>query len=991
MYQCKTPVVLLIFKRAEQTAQVFEVVRQVKPPQLLVVADGPREDRPEEVEKCAATRAVIEGVDWDCEVLTNYSDVNLGCKERVSSGLTWVFSLVEEAIIIEDDCVPDVSFFRYCDELLEKYRNCPQVMSVTGENTHGYQNPDASYCFSYYSFYWGWATWRRAWELFDGKMELWGGLRKTNWLSNLLQDEDATAYWAKIFDQTFDGFNSWGWAWTFACFVNQGLCAVANNNLITNIGFGPDAAHHTWSVDELGGIPIEPIDFPLVHPSVIMRDLKADLAIDNVRFSGRQKFRSLRNQGLKQLDKENYAKSIEFFDQCLQLRPDLIGLNYAKAVCQARMNNTVGAIATLSELLAYAPSHEKARLLLGELQSNSTNNDSVLHRNIELEDLMASLPLKTIYEPVAKPEKPQPVVIPANQRSGETTIFAIPKAFHGHIGVIQRNAITSWTKLNPRPEIILFGEDEGTAEIAQELGIIHVPKIKCNEFGTPMLDDIFVQAQQLSTKDVVTYVNADIMLLQDFVEAVKGVAQQYEEFMMIGRRWDIDITEVWDFNAPNWVEDLTQLITYRGMLHNVTGKDYFCFPKNLFAEIPAFAVGRAKWDNWMIHEALTRKYHVIDATQGVMAIHQNHDYGHLKGGKLESSRGKEAMQNKLAGGTDFAGTIADATKQYIPPTPPNTPRVSVVITTCDRDQTIKTAIDSILSQTYENYEIIVVDYGSTDNTGEIIKTYGDRVKYLRQEQQNLLEALNRGIKEAKGELIAFLDGYSSFLPNKLREQLQRFDRRGSLEFVSSGWQILDESGAIAEEVEPWKQLGTLEPEEMHIWKHWKLWHKFPLSAVMFRKTQLQAISGFNTQLHPEVATVDLILRLASRGCLGSWLRQPTCCYPQPDNLDSINPDNLETIASSFELLLNNFFNSELTPDWMQILKSQAYYNTWVFMAWLMHQHSHFQQRDRYLQKSLANTSYSSKDATQDWSDKFTKFAQEFGVKFDPQTLKNLVT
>ena len=216
MYQCKTPVVLLVFKRAEETARVFEVVRQVKPPKLLVVADGPREDRPDEPAKCAATRAVIDRVDWECEVLTNYSDVNLGCKERVSSGLHWVFSLVEEAIIVEDDCVPDASFFRYCDELLEKYRDCPQVMSVTGENTHGYQNPDASYCFSYYSFYWGWATWRRAWELFDGKMELWAGLRQTNWLSNLLQDEDATAYWAKIFDQTFDGFNSWGWAWSFS-------------------------------------------------------------------------------------------------------------------------------------------------------------------------------------------------------------------------------------------------------------------------------------------------------------------------------------------------------------------------------------------------------------------------------------------------------------------------------------------------------------------------------------------------------------------------------------------------------------------------------------------------------------------------------------------------------------------------------------------------------------------------------------------------------
>ena len=995
-WQCKTPVVLLLFKRAEATAKVFEVVRQVKPNKLLVVADGPRPDQPGEAEKCTATRAIIDRVDWDCEVLTNYSDVNLGCKERVSSGLNWVFSLIEEAIIIEDDCVPDASFFRYSEELLERYRDDIQIMSVTGENTHGYHRSDASYYFSYYSFYWGWATWRRAWELFDGKMELWARLRQTNWLENLLQNTEATLYWTKIFDQTFDGFNSWGWAWTFSCFVNQGLCAIANENLISNIGFGPDAAHHTWSVDELSDLPIEPVRFPLQHPDKVFRDLEADIVIDQVRFSGRAKFRSLRNQGIKQLNKQNHQKALEFFEQSLALRPDLIGLNYGKALCLARMNQLEQASASLKELLTLAPTHAGAKSLLLELKDNGAANSNLLKQDLQLEDLMASTAKVNAYELLqqssqsSEPES-EPVVVPANTRSGKTTIFATPKAFHGHIGIIQRNAIASWTKLEPRPEIILFGEDQGTAEVAQELGIRHVPKIRCNEFGTPMLDDIFAQAQQLATNEIVTYVNADIILLQDFLEAVKQVSQQYDEFMMIGRRWDIDITTPWDFEAANWSEQLTQLILQAGILHNVTGKDYFSFPKNLFAKIPEFAVGRAKWDNWMIHEAISRKYHVVDATQGVMAIHQNHDYRHLKGGKLESSRGKEAIQNKLAGGTNFSGTIADATKQFIPVSPVKTPRVSVIIPTYNQGSTLQTAIESVLSQTYEDYEIIVVDYGLTDNSKNIAQSYGDRLNYVNlvydQEHQGVLAARNHGLELAKGELVAFLDADSSFLPNKLKEQLACFDRRGSLEIVNSGWQIVDPEGKVITEAEPWKDFSTLEPEEMHVWKLWKLWRKFPMSAVMFRRNHLKANGGFNTQLHPDVAAVDLMLRLAAKGCLGTWLRQPTCCYEQDQPQTS---ESLEKIATSFNLLLDNFFQQDFTTDWMQILQSQAYYNTLVFSAWLMHQSQCFDLRDQYLNKSLQYTAYTSQETTKDWEAKFTRFAQGFGSSFKPQSLKSLV-
>src|SRR4028118_433764 len=183
----KTPVVLIIFNRPAQTEKVFEVIRQAKPPKLLVIADGSRAERPGEAEKCAAARAVIDRVDWDCEVFKNYSDVNLGCDPRISSGLNWVFETVEEAIILEDDCVPHPTFFRYCEELLERYRHDARVMNISGQNVlFGRHRTEYSYYFSRYTLCWGWASWRRAWQYFDVDVKLWPEIRDQNLIKNVL-------------------------------------------------------------------------------------------------------------------------------------------------------------------------------------------------------------------------------------------------------------------------------------------------------------------------------------------------------------------------------------------------------------------------------------------------------------------------------------------------------------------------------------------------------------------------------------------------------------------------------------------------------------------------------------------------------------------------------------------------------------------------------------------------------------------------------------
>jgi hypothetical protein len=277
-FQLKTPVAFLIFNRPNTTEKVFEAIRQGKPPKLLVVADGPRQDRPEDVEKCKAARAIIQRVDWDCEVLTNYSDINLGCRNRVSSGLNWVFDTVEDAIILEDDCVPDPTFFRFCEELLEYYRHDQRIMVISGNNFQfGKKRTDYSYYFSVYPHCWGWATWRRAWRFYDETMKLWPEIQYSRFLEYIFRDYQEAKYRYKIFQNTYeDKINSWAYRWAFSCFIQSGLTILPNHNLIDNIGFGAEATHTITGKNCLVNYQKEDMSFPLQHPPFVIRHLDAD-------------------------------------------------------------------------------------------------------------------------------------------------------------------------------------------------------------------------------------------------------------------------------------------------------------------------------------------------------------------------------------------------------------------------------------------------------------------------------------------------------------------------------------------------------------------------------------------------------------------------------------------------------------------------------------------------------------------------------------------
>ena len=283
----ETPVVFLIFSRPATTERVFEEIRRSRPTKLFVVADGARPDRLGEAEKCAATRAVIEKVDWDCEVLTNYSDINLGCGVRISTGLDWVFSQVDEAIILEDDCLPHKYFFRFCEELLKKFRHEVKVMHISGNHhllNYRRQSDSYSYYFSRYPLIWGWATWRRAWQHYDFKAEMLETFIDDGWLEKFLGNKREEFVWRRNFESLYSNLYTWDYQWILACWLQQGLSIHPRSNLVSNLGFGAESTHTQNQESPWADLPTKSLDFALKHPPFIIRDSHADRHLQNTQF-----------------------------------------------------------------------------------------------------------------------------------------------------------------------------------------------------------------------------------------------------------------------------------------------------------------------------------------------------------------------------------------------------------------------------------------------------------------------------------------------------------------------------------------------------------------------------------------------------------------------------------------------------------------------------------------------------------------------------------
>jgi len=285
----KTPVLFLIFNRPDVTKRVFDSIKHVKPEQLYIAADGPRTE--EEKSLCEETRKVaLDNIDWDCEVKTLFRDENLGIRYGVISGIDWFFNNVEQGIILEDDCLPDVSFFYFCEELLEKYKDNTRVISIGGNSLQkGIKRGNASYYFSTMPHIWGWATWRCAWLLNDKYLDSLESNIQTNFFQNVFEEKKHQDFWINTLTRIKqNNLVSWAFVWVYSSFINNGLNVVPNKNLVSNIGFNQNATNCREQNNPLGNLKTYSIK-KLKHPKAVKANKKADIFNMNTYFTSCKK------------------------------------------------------------------------------------------------------------------------------------------------------------------------------------------------------------------------------------------------------------------------------------------------------------------------------------------------------------------------------------------------------------------------------------------------------------------------------------------------------------------------------------------------------------------------------------------------------------------------------------------------------------------------------------------------------------------------------
>jgi hypothetical protein len=276
----RTPVLLVIFNRPDTTKLVFDAIRKAKPTRLYIAADGPRPHVATDEKKCREAREIRNQVDWNCTVKTLFQERNLNCGKGPSSAFTWFFEHEEEGIILEDDCLPSQSFFWYCQELLERYRNDKRVMHIGGNNfLNGWKkDKDYSYYFSRSGHIWGWATWRRAWDAYDYSIRLYEKLKSEHYFDSFFSSPLERIYRLRKFDKTINEkqVDWWDYQWDFARYSNSGLAIVPNVNLVKNLGFGEDATHTQNKNSKVAHLEANDISFPLSHPPFMIQDFESD-------------------------------------------------------------------------------------------------------------------------------------------------------------------------------------------------------------------------------------------------------------------------------------------------------------------------------------------------------------------------------------------------------------------------------------------------------------------------------------------------------------------------------------------------------------------------------------------------------------------------------------------------------------------------------------------------------------------------------------------
>lgn len=246
------------------------------------------------------------------------------------------------------------------------------------------------------------------------------------------------------------------------------------------------------------------------------------------------------------------------------------------------------------------------------------------------------------------------------------TLFSAPKSFDDpHIAMIQRNAIRSWKALDEGCEVLLFGNEPGLMEAAAEMEVRLLPLEDRSPSGAPLVDELFQRAKEATAHPTMCYLNADIILLRDFLPSVQEVYRIFPDFLVVGNRWDLDIDHDMNFDKQG-LDALHAELAARGRPHPPAGSDYFVFKRHQFGDIPEFALGRAGWDNWMMYKARREGIPLVDASSTITVVHQNHDYAHLPDGEPHY-RHPESMHNiHLAGGQEAMFRLRDADWKLTP-------------------------------------------------------------------------------------------------------------------------------------------------------------------------------------------------------------------------------------------------------------------------------------------------------------------------------------
>lgn len=271
------PVLLIVFNRPDLASQVLKRIREIRPRELYIAGDAPRTEIATDSKLCELTRNVITEVDWKCNLHTLFQEKNLGCKKGPEAAINWFFTQVDEGIILEEDCLPDISFFRYCAELLEYYRNEERIMMIGGNNYQfGRKRTRYSYYYSVFGHIWGWATWRRAWIHNDADLRTWPEVRGTQWIKRIMLSSAGAKQYTHNLESVFTGdLETWDYVWSYSRWRKNGLSIVPKCNLVTNIGIDSRAIH-TKRKNRITTLVAEEMPFPLKHPPRIVRNIKAD-------------------------------------------------------------------------------------------------------------------------------------------------------------------------------------------------------------------------------------------------------------------------------------------------------------------------------------------------------------------------------------------------------------------------------------------------------------------------------------------------------------------------------------------------------------------------------------------------------------------------------------------------------------------------------------------------------------------------------------------